>query len=294
MTWFIWALLASFCAAALAESNRIFKLNAQMLNAWRSTIGFAFVGLALPHMHWPQDIDFYIVAGIDGIVTAIGMILFFYLAGKQTGRVSCMILPMAAFAAYVTWWMMEPMQRPDFVEQPFRVLLAILSFTLVCLSFQKLRDNDASWESFMIVLPVGLAFGVVDALTKKVMGTSVSMGGNLHNLGLSYTFIALGVCMVVAWLANLRSPLGGRPTGFFDKKLLWGGFWCAFWTVGMALTAVFALAESPNPVYPGLMMTLTPIWLFTLNRIRRTHDEVSIPASILILLGAAGLVLSTV
>lgn len=293
MNWFLWALSASFCTAALAESNRIFKLNAQMLNAWRATIGLIFLGIAFPHMHWPHDSDFYIVAAIDGVIAAIGMILFLYLASKQTGRVSCMILPMAAFGAYVTWWMMEPLLRPDFIDQPFRVLLSLLSFTLVCISFQKIRENDASWNSFMIVLPVGLAFGVVNALTKKVMNADTLTDG-LHNVGLAYAFVALSVCTVVSWIANIYPPLGGRPSGFFDRKLLWGGFWCGFWTIGMILTELFAVTNSPNPAYPSLILTLTPVWLFALNKIRGVQDEVSISASILILVGATGLLLSTV
>lgn len=290
MTWFLWAFFASFCAAALAESNRIFKLDAQMLNAWRSTIGTVMLAFAFPYMDWPDTQNFYLVACLDGIVTAIGMILFFYLAAKRTGRVSCMIIPLAAFSAYVTWWMIEPLSRPDFVEHPFRVMLAIISFTLVTLSFQRLRDNDASWESFMIILPVGVCFGIVDALTKQVMGASY----NLYGAALAYTFLALAICSVVSWVAAIPKPLGGRPTGFFHPQLLWGAFWCGFWTVGMMLATVFSLTSAPNPSLTGLVMVFTPLWLFALNHMRNAHDEVSIPASVLILVGAAGLLLSTI
>ncbi len=290
MIWFLWALLASFCAAALAESNRIFKLDAQMLNAWRSTIGFAMLGLALPYMHWPDARNFYLVAGLNGATMAIGMILFFHLASKRSGRVSCMILPLAAFSAYVTWWMIEPTERPDFMDQPFRVLLAAVSFTLVSISFQRLRDNDASWDSFVIVLPVGVCFGILDAMTKQVMDNNY----HVYGLVLAYTFLSLGVCAVIAWIAAIPPPLGGRPTGFFDGKLLWGAFWCGFWTVGMMIAGVFSLSSAPNPSMTGLVMVFTPLWLFALNYARRVHDEVSIPASLLILAGAAGLVLSTV
>jgi hypothetical protein len=289
MTWFIWAVFASFCAAAMAECNRIFRLDAQMINAWRSTFAVALLAFAFPQMTWAHAHAFYGVAILDGAVTAIGMVMFFYLAARRTGRVSSMILPMAAFGAYVTWWMMYPLERPTLTEEPFHVLLAVLSFALVTFSFQKLRDNDASWDSFIIVLPVGLAFGVIDTLNKDVLGHSY----NVYGAALAYTFLALAVCAVVSWVAAIPRPLGGRPCGFFDSKLLWGGFWCGFWTAGMTLASTFALSTAPNPTLPGLIMALTPLWLFALNHFRQVDDEVSTPAGVLLLAGTAGLLIST-
>ncbi|HNS45279.1 MAG TPA: hypothetical protein PKH37_08635, partial [Alphaproteobacteria bacterium] len=259
-------------------------------NAWRSTFGTALIAIAIPYMEWSTDRDFYIVAVLDGVVTAIGMILFFHLAAKRTGRVSSMILPMAAVGAYLTWWMISPLERPDLLQNPGKVLTATISAVIVFLALQKVRDNDASWESFLIVLPVGLAFGVIDALTKSVMGNTY----NIYSSALAYAFIALAICAVAAWLAAMPKPAGGRPCSFFDRKLLWGAFWCAFWTAGMVLAGVFSLSLAPHPTLPGLVMALTPIWLFLLNLIRKVDDEVSLPASILIVVGAIGLLLSTI
>lgn len=289
MTWFLWAICASLCAAALAESNRIFKLNAQMLNAWRSTIAALLMSPAIPYMQWPKSHHFYIVSILDGIVTAAGMIMFFYLAARKTGRVSSMVLPMSAFSAYMTWWMMKPELRPDILENPLQVLIAVISFTLVCVAFQKVRDNDSGLDSFIVVLPVGLAFGVIDAMTKDVL----SGAHNTYQIILSYTFLSLVTCAIAAWVAAIPKPLGGRPTKFWDKNLLWGSFWCGIWTVGMMLTGVFALSVAPNPSLPGLVLALTPLWLFGLNYVRKVKDDVSIPASLLILAGAAGLLIST-
>ena len=289
MMWFIWALGASFCAAALAESNRIFRLDAQLLNAWRSTFGAALIAIAIPYMEWEQTRNFYIVAVLDGIVTAVGMIMFFYLAAKKTGRVSSMILPMAAVGAYLTWWMIAPGERPILNDHPGKVLTATLSAVMVFLALQKVRDNDSSWESFIIVLPVGIAFGIIDALSKAVMGHDY----NIYTPALTYAFIALVICAIVSWLATIPIPAGGRQTKLFDKKLLWGAFWCGFWTSGMVLAGVFALSLAPHPTMPGLVMAITPLWLFALNVARHVDDDVSIPASILILVGAIGLLLST-
>lgn len=289
MTWFLWALCSSLCAAALAESNRIFRLDPQYLNAWRSSFAVGLLALALPYMVWPQDKWFYIVATCDGAVTAVGMIVFLHLALKKSGRVSSMILPLAAIGAYMTWWMLRPLERPELVEHPAQVMIAVVSTAVIFAAIQRVRDNDAGWDSFLYVLPVGLLFGVFDALTKWVMGP----GYNLYALGLSYAFIEALACSAIAWIAILPKPTGGRTHKLFEGKMIWGGFWSAFWTALMLLSAVFALSLAPNPAFPGMMMAMTPIWLFLYNTFRRVHDDISVPASLMLITGAIGLLLST-
>jgi hypothetical protein len=292
MTWFLWAVIASFCAAAMAESNRILRLEPAMLNAWRSFFAAALLAVAFPFMIWPtwgDNAPFYIVAGIDGITAAIGMIMLLRLAMRKTGRVTSMMLPIAAIGAFITWWLIAPHERPTLVEQPIPVIASVFSLLTICLALQKVRANDTSWESFMIVMPIGIVFGIVDALTQKVMGNT--FGVYAH--AIAYTFISLVFCAVTAWLAAVPKPAGGRPYGFFHGKLLWGGFWCGFWTAGMFLASVFALATAPNPALPGIILALTPLWLFVWNRVRGQADDASPWASVVIIIGAVGLVLSS-
>ena len=116
---------------------------------------------------------------------------------------------------------------------------------------------------------------------------------NLYKLALSYAFLELVVCSIVTWLVLIPQPLEGRPTTFFNKKLLWGSAWCALWTAGMVLSSIFAVVLAPHPTLPGLILALTPVWLYTYNKIRHIRDDVSIPASILLIVGAIGLLLST-
>ncbi len=289
--WFFWALAASFFAAVLAESNRQFKLEPQLLNAWRSTFAAVMIGFAFPLMVWPSVADhkyFYMVGTLDGVVTAIGMILFLSLAARKTGRVTSMMLPVAAIGAYATWWLIAPGERPRLVEQPVQVSVAIFSLLAICLALQKIRRNDNSWECFLIVLPVGIAFGITDALTKWVLA-----GSHVYPLAIAYTFLAICVCAATAWAAAVPTPTGGRMTGLLDRKLLWGGFWCGFLTAGMYLSLTFALSLSPNPTYPGIVMALAPVWLYLLHQLRHTYDDASPSASIIIILGAVGLLLST-
>ena len=292
MTWFFWAVAASIAAAVLAEINRIFRQDAQLLNAWRSIVSTVLLACAIPFMQWP-DFDthksFYIVSAVDGAVMAIGMILMFQLAQQKSGRVTSMILPMAAVGAYITWWMIAPEDRPDLVHEPLKVAAAVFSLLLITLSLQKIRGNDSSWESFMIVLPVGIAFGVIDALTKKVMGGEI----NLYAVSLSYTLFSSLICSFVAWGATLRAREGGRIVQTFDAELLWAGFWAGFWTALMFLASTFAVTMAENPTYAGIFMAMTPIWLYLYNHFRGIHDSTSPIASLLIMLGAVGLLFSS-
>ena len=293
MTWFFWAVVASIAAAILAELNRVFRQEPQLLNAWRSTIAAIMLAAAFPLMDFPNfetHKNFYIVAAIDGAVMAIGMILFFQLAQQKAGRVTSMVLPLAAVGAYITWWIIAPHDRPDLVDEPMRVITAVFSLVLITLAMQKIRGSDASWESFVVVLPIGIAFGVVDALTKYVMKDDI----DLYALSLAYTFFAAVICAAVAWGAVLKEPEGGRITKFNDKQLLWAGFWAGFWTALMFLASTFAVTMAINPTYAGVIMAMTPIWLYLYNYFRRVPDSTSPIASFLIMLGAIGLLLSSV
>ena len=290
--WFLWALAASFFAAMMAESNRKFQLEPQLLNAWRSTFAAIMIGFAFPMMVWPDMSvakNFYIVSGIDGIVTAIGMIMFLSLAARKTGRVTSMIMPVAAIGAFATWWLIAPSERINLFDQPVQTMIAIFSLLVIFISIQKIRRNDNSWECFVIILPVGLAFGVTDALTKWVLTGAHAMYG----LAVAYTFLSILICAVCAWLTVIPKPLGGRTTSVFKGEMLWGGFWCGFWTAGMYLALTFSLSLAANPTWPGIIMALTPIWLYLLNQLRQTYDDVNPVAGLMIILGAVGLLLST-
>ncbi|MBP9867462.1 MAG: hypothetical protein KBC88_00845 [Alphaproteobacteria bacterium] len=292
MSWVIWALLSSLFAAVLAESNKKYRLDAQMLNAWRSTFGALLFSAAFPFMIWPsisENIGFYVVAALSGIVSGGGMVMFFWLAARRTGRVTSMVLPLAAIGSYVLWWLMMPEERPVLTESPFKILLAIISALTICLALQKVRENDAGWESFMIVLPLGLALGAVDALTKWAMGGAY----NIYALAVAFSFLSMVVTAGVAWIAAIPVPAGGRPMKFTDLRLLWGGFWCGFWSAARFLAGVFALSGAPNPTLPGIFLALTPMWLYGLNYLRREPDESAPIPGFLIMLGAVGLLLST-
>ena len=290
--WFLWAIIASLFAAVLAESNRVFRMEPQLLNAWRASFGALLIAMAFPLMAWPgfsETRDFYIIAGIDGIIEAFGMMLFLSLAARRTGRVTSMILPMAAIAAYATWWLIVPEERPVLLEKPLQVITAVFSLFAIILSLQKIRRNDNSWSGFLIVLPVGLAFGVSDALTKWV----VNENGAGYGIAIAYSFLSICVCAVIAWMMALPIPSGGRKITFFDRKLVWCGFWCGFWTAGMYLALTFSLSSAPHPTYPGIIMALTPVWLYLYNQLRNVPDEASPIAGIIMILGAIGLLLST-
>lgn len=294
--WFFWALLGSLCMAIIAQFNHKRKLDPQLLNAWHATFAGLMLLAAVPVMVWP-DWDtrkgFYLVAVINGLVMAGGMVVFFWLASKKTARVSSMVIPLAAIGAYGAWWMLVPESRPVLLESPGKVYLSVFSILTVCLAMQKVRSNDAGWETFIIVLPIGLAFGVRDALTKWVISPEL----HVYATALAFTLLSVIVWAVMAWIAAAPRPPGGRPgrhkNKFFNTPLLWGSFWCGLWTVVMLASNVIALTLAPNPALPGIIMALTPVWLYAYNYWRGVSDEFSPVPGALIMAGAVGLLIST-
>lgn len=291
MTWFFWAVMASLSAAALAECNRKFRLEPQLLNAWRSGFAAIFMALTIPLASWPglTNIKFYTIAGLDGLVNAIGMMFLLGLAARKTGRVTSMMLPVAAIGAYATWWLIMPYDRPVLVDKPVQVICATFSLLIIFMSLQKIRANDNSWESFVMVLPVGLVFGVFDALTNWVLRGQESVYG----LAIAFTFVSAIACAIGAILAAIPEPVGGRRISIFNRRMIWGGFWAGFWTACLYLGSTFSLSLAANPAYPGIILALTPVWLFIWNTLRRQTDDASPVPSFMIILAAIGLLLST-
>lgn len=279
--------------AIIAHFNHRRKLDPQLLNAWHSTFAAGMLAAAIPFMLWPDIVEhksFYIMAFLNGIVMALGMVFFFKLSLMRTGRVTSMIIPIAAVGAYAAWWMLSPESHPAFLESPWRGYLSVFSILAVCFAVQKVRANDASWETFIFVLPIGLAFGVRDALVKWVIGSEM----HVYATAITFMMISVAVWALMAWLAAMPKPPGGRARSkFFEGPLLWGSFWCAFWTVGMLLAGVIALVRAPNPAYPGIIMAMTPLWLYAWNYLRSERDDVSPLAGAFIMLGAVGLLLSS-
>jgi hypothetical protein len=291
-SWFFWAVLSTFCMAVIAHFNHRRRLDPQLLNAWHSTLAAVILLAAFPFMIWPEwdaHKKFYLVAVAGGFIMAFGMVFFFWLSLRRTGRVTSMIIPLAAVGAYATWWLLAPDSRPRLLEHPFKVYLSVLSILVVCFAIQKVRANDASWETFIFILPIGLVFGARDAFVKWVVGSEM----HIYATAITFTSISVSVAALMAWIAAMPRPPGGRKTRFFEPSLLWGSFWCAFWTVGMLLSGIIALIRAPNPAYPGIVMALTPLWLYAYNYLRGETDEGSPVAGAFIMLGAVGLLLST-
>ena len=290
--WFFWSVLASLCMAIIAHFNHKRRLDPQLLNAWHSTFAALMLMAAVPFTVWPELIEqkgFYIMAVVNGLVMAFGMIFFFRLALRRSSRVTSMVIPVAAVAAYCIWWVIAPETYPPFLESPLRGCVSIVSIMIVCLALQKVRSNDASWDTFVMVLPIGMAFGVRDAFVKWTLSSEMQV----YATAITFTMISVVVWALGAWFAAMPKPPGGRERAkFFEGSLLWGSFWCGFWTVGLLVAGMIALIRAPNPAYPGIAMALTPLWLYAYNYFRGVHDDVSPVAGALIMLGAVGLLLS--
>ena len=290
--WFFWSLLATLCTAIIAHFNHRHRLDPQLLNAWHSTFAALMLAAAIPFTIWPDFFErksFYIMGVLNGVVLGLGMIFFFKLAMRRTGRVTSMTIPIAAVAAYTAWWVLDPNSRPAFLDSPWRGYLTLLSMMCICFAMQKVRQNDASWETFLLVLPIGMAFGVRDALVKWTIGAEMQV----YASAISFLLISALVWAGLAWIAAMPKPPGGREP-VRVRPLLWGSFWCAFWTVGMLLANIIALIRAPNPAYPGIVMAMTPLWLYAYYYLRGIRDETSPVAGAVIILGAVGLLLSTV
>lgn len=285
--WFALSLISSAFAASLAEANRVRKHDAVLLNAWRATFAAILLAFLFPWMAWPDDRSFYIVAAIDGLTAVVGMTLFFLLAARQSGRVTSMSIPFSVMVAYLGGWLALPAGRPDFMAHPVQSGVSALAVAAMFFFLQKIRRNDNSWDSFRLVLPMGVMFGVMFVVRKIILGHVE----HLFPIALSYTFVTALACALASWaLAALRLNRGDvlLPSGMALSGFVCGLFWTA-----MFLTMLMAMAVASTPALPAALMTLTPVWLLVYNRLRRIPDDASPRASLGMIAASAVLLLAS-
>lgn len=288
MQWFFLAFLASIFTACLAEINRTLKLESNILNAWRASFASVVLAFFYPWMRWPDDRMFYIIAGIDGAVNLIAIFMFLYLAAKKTGRVTSMSIPVSVMFSFFLSWMFVPENRLDIVEHPIRAGFFWLSIIVMFTALQKIRRNDNSWDSFVFVLPVGMLFGAMFFLRSMIIGPLETV----FPQALSYTFVVSIVCAALAWVRVAFMPSHESERLLFDPRMLLGGAVCGVSWASMFMALLVAIAWAPNPAFPAMLLSLTPVWLLAYNKLMRIPDDASPAASMVMVAGAIGLLLS--
>ena len=280
--WFFFALLATLFYCVMTEMNRAAGAGGQVLNFWRAVAATGVLLLALPLMHWPVDPDFYGVAFLYAVLHVAVFGLLYDLAAKRRSRVSAMYLPLAALAAFGFWYLLEPQAWALAMAEAALLKGLAVSSIAVMVALQFLRAHDYDRVLFLRVVPVGVAFGGLDALTKLVLQGKEPVLGVV----LSYSLAAFALTAVLSAGALM---LDRRVYRVFVPLYLRQGVLSGGLAVLMMGCALLALIGAPNPAYPGVVMMAGPLFIGVYHGMRGIPDSLSPLAGAVMLMGLCGL-----
>ena len=278
-SWAFFAFALSFTMAFFSESNRHFKLDGFRLNFWRMCMALVILTPITFYIDWPAPSLFYPVAVLAGVVMVISHALRFNMAAKHNGRVATLYMPVQAFLAFFLWVLTDSNSLAQYLEHPIQALVVLACLFAVTGAMFTIRQNDASWQAFLTVAPIGVMFAVMDVLAKTVL-----MDIDVMRSGVAYILVATSSAVVVsaAFLSMRRHRWRSMtPPGMFKAASVLSvtgliGFFCF----------INAVSRAPNPGYVAAVVMLAPVWLMIYHKLTGVKDDAS-PLSGLIMIIAA-------
>lgn len=285
MYWAIFGIFHSIFRAAYAEVNRIFEVDNWQMSFMQSVVAVILLIPFIPLMSFPSDLNFYLAAVLVAMIISVGVVVQLNMTSIQKGRTSSVSIPIEAVSAFIMWIVITPYAYENYIENPMITACVVGSFAIATAALFYVRNTDLSWESLLVVAPVGITFAVAAVVTKLVVPTDPEyvMAACLSFVLVNYvvmTFV-LGVFLLLKKKTSpqmLQAPMlkASALTGI-----------CAT----MAYTSfVMSVVYAPNPGYTSILAALVPVWLMWYHEIRYIPDKANALAGVMIV-AAVGLLL---
>lgn len=286
MNWALYALLHSLCRAFFVETNRVYKVDSWHLTFMQALFGLLVLVPVIPFMHWPTDPRFYFAALIVSLITAVGYMIQLGLAAQKTGRVSGMYMPLEALTATIVWVLVMPAALEIHTHNLLLSAGVVVAFALASFGMARIRQSDVSWNTFLIVAPVGVTYAVSGIATKIVMPETM-----IIPTVLTYSFVSFAVMTFVLGTVLLAKKKVSRE--MLDKRNLRGGILTGAFSVVGSLSFVASVAMAPNPGYTSMMAMMLPVWLMLFHKALGVEDRANKLAASMLALGVVLLIIVT-
>lgn len=277
MTWILFALLLSFTAAFFAEANRYFKMDGYRLIFWQGLVSTVILTPVIFTVPWPGPSLFYVAAIFMGTTAAVSAALRFNLSAQKKGRVTTLFLPIESIGAFGLWLLIDESQRAYLAANPITLVAILLAFGLISGALNQIRQNDACWQTFIIVAPLGLMHAFTGVFSKMALPPALDV-----EIVLLYVFIVrLAMTFSAGSMLLGKRQHNWAPPGMLRVGLLYG---VLSTIAGASFNA--AIQTAPNPGYVAAIIMLAPVWIMLLHRARGIPDDASPRAALVMVAGA--------
>ena len=272
MMWLIFALISCTSVCGAIEITRRSKIDGFEVLLYRCLVSGFMLLPFVTYMTWPHDFRFYIMIGASSLIYAWGSITMSNLAARKNGRVAMMFQPLAIFATFILWLVINPHELATLQSAPQHMALTVGCFVVLMASLHFIRRNDYAWKALLAVAPIAIGFAGLNVAQKWFM--DAPQGG----FGLILSMIMMGnfgMVAVLPFLSRYRVvshelSITHRPTFPIIPIAAIGLLHMVSWG-----TLLHAMQISSNPAYPAAIMALCPVVFQAYYWIRGWRDNAS-------------------
>lgn len=284
----LWPLLAlgfSFLGAVIIGYNQWARVDGRKLLVLRAIGVLPIAALGAVFLPFPDEVRFYVVAALSGVLLAYGDTLLFNASSDHGGRLTALYVPLKMLIGFTIWAALRPESLLPLVVEPWRLVLLTLGFGLCGGALMFIRRVDASVVALLAVLPVAMIYAACDVISKEAMGEG----------GTATAAAAVGSALAFLTVTSTVGTLGGVLLGGSFKPT-WEEVWKSalfglVFVTGIAVL-LLAIALSPNPGYVGAITMLSALWLAVYGWWRRGEHN-NWWAGIALLVGALAVAVGT-
>lgn len=280
MIWIVLALLHSVFRAAFVETSRVFGDDRRVGAFLQALFGFVFLLPAVFFVPWPVDLHFYLAATGVALIFTIGTLIQLELSAQKSGRVSSMYMPLEALIAAIIWILIFSPAWQDYLSHPALTGGIALGFIIASVALLKLRPQDVSWQSFLLVAPIGITYAIAGVVTKIALPETM-----LPSMAITFVIVNFAVMALILGLALGSKRKLTRRT--FSGRALATGLGAGLLSALAFGSFVMGVAYAPNPGYISAVVMLLPVWLLAWHKARGIEDRADIKTAALVVVGLA-------
>lgn len=289
LPWWGWGLITSLMVACFLLVNQHYKLKSSTLMLWRGFgVALGFLPLVIL-TDQPDNPWFYVITISLGILVSLYDRASIHSASQFGAGVTSRLMPLGIWMSFMMWLFLKPSYRQSLIDDPHKLIAVIVALMVAVVAMFFLRKDAISKEAALYLLPFIFVSGILDVFNKVAMNMTLNPIYGAFNYGF-WLSLACGVGTVGVRLYEGR---GIALKEAFHPHAIKGGLMLVSAMLILMVTKNFAMYETPNPAYVGLLTLFCPIWITLYNRITGHQDKTNLWAGMLFVVSAAVLIAFT-
>ena len=287
MSWWLLALFVSFANCIPLEINKKLKMDGIRGRGWTSFVAFTFLSPIVYFIEFPTDTQFYIAAGVAGVLMSFIGVSILNLSREHGGPLTSLTRPIQILASFFIWAAIEPEETVAMLSNGYVIAGIALAFVCAALGqWYMVKGRVELRGALKTLLIVGFIAGFMSPLTKYGMSFTTEFQ-QAYVWGWCVHLTSFPMCFVRHMTRGQDRP------SLFESHVLKGGLIIGTIKVLVGPLIVTAYHLSPNPAFATLIFMLATVWLMIFYRIKKQQTHINIKTAFLMILSAVIIIATT-